>query len=130
MIIPDDPKLRNEHLLWVLNTCTASRKSRKEMYDRRRQFFLYGTGSDEEIKYNRLESHMDLVASFLYSPDRAEFELSAPANADDAQVGDHHPERLADQRDEHDDIDGEREPEHRVAAEADGGVAAGCLRRG
>lgn len=86
MIIPDDPKLRNDYLIWILNTCTASRRSRKEMYDRRRQFFLYGTASDEETKYNRLESHMDLVASFLYSPDRAEFELSAPANADDAQV--------------------------------------------
>jgi hypothetical protein len=86
MIIPDNPKLRDEYLKWILDTCTASRRSRKEMYDRRRQFFLYGTGSDEEIKYNRLESHMDLVASFLYSPDRAEFELSAPANASDAEV--------------------------------------------
>jgi hypothetical protein len=86
MIIPDDPKLRNEYLIWILNTCTNSRRSRQEMYDRRRQFFLYGTSSDTDIMYNRLESHLDLVASFLYSPDRAEFELSAPANADDAQV--------------------------------------------
>ena len=86
MIIPDNPKLRDDYLKWILNTCTASRRSRKEMYDRRRQFFLYGTAADSDIMYNRLESHMDLVASFLYSPDRAEFELSAPANADDAQV--------------------------------------------
>ena len=86
MIIPDDPKLRDEYLAWILDACTRSRRSRQEMYDRRRQFFLYGTNADTDIMYNRLESHLDLVASFLYSPDRAEYELSAPANADDNQV--------------------------------------------
>ena len=53
---------------------------------RRRQFFLYGTSGDSDIIYNRIESHLDLVGSFLYSPDHAEFSLSAPANASDAEV--------------------------------------------
>lgn len=86
MIIPDEPRLRDEYLKWVLDTCLASKEDRKPQYDRRRQFFLYGTQTSDEILYNRLESHLDLVASFLYSPDHAEFALSAPPNSPDMQV--------------------------------------------
>jgi hypothetical protein len=86
MIIPDSGPLKEEFLQWVLDVCLSSKDDRKTMYDRRRQFFLYGTGSDADIIYNRLESHLDLVSSFLYSPDHAEFSLSAPANASDAEV--------------------------------------------
>jgi hypothetical protein len=86
MIIPESEPLRSEYLTWLLDTCTASREERKELYDRRRQFFLYGTSGNTDIIYNRIESHLDLVGSFLYSPDHAEFSLSAPANASDAEV--------------------------------------------
>lgn len=86
MIVPENPTLRNEWLKWVLDTCLASKKDRKDLYDRRRSFFLYGTSADQEIIYNRIESHLDLVCSFLYSPDHAEFQLSAPQNADDNTV--------------------------------------------
>jgi hypothetical protein len=86
VIIPDNPNLKNDYLKWILDTCLASKKERKDMYDRRRQFFLYGTSSDQDILYNRLEPHLDLVCSFLYSPDHAEFALAAAANADDRTV--------------------------------------------
>ena len=86
MIIPDNPQLKAEYVQWILDVCLQSKQDRKMMYDRRRQFFLYGTGSDQDIIYNRIESHLDLVASFLYLPDHAEFSLSAPANSSDAEV--------------------------------------------
>ncbi len=86
MIIPESEPLKSEYLQWILDTCLASKEERKALYDRRRQFFLYGTGGDNDIIYNRIESHLDLVGSFLYSPDHAEFSLSAPANASDAEV--------------------------------------------
>lgn len=86
MIIPDNEKDRAEHIKWVLDCCIESKNDRKELYDRRRQFFLFGTSTDSETIYNRLESHIDLVSSFLYSPDHAEFSLSAPLNSDDALV--------------------------------------------
>jgi len=86
MIIPDDPKLKDEYLQWVLDCCLNSKKDRKELYDRRRHYFLYGTAGDSDIYYNRLEAHLDLVCSFLYSPDHAEFALSAPANSHDDVV--------------------------------------------
>ena len=86
MIVPESESLKNEYLTWVLGQCIASKEERKALYDRRRQFFLYGTSGDSDIIYNRIESHLDLVGSFLYSPDHAEFSLSAPANASDAEV--------------------------------------------
>ena len=64
MIIPDDETLRRDYLQWILDTCLNSKRERKEMYDRRRQFFLYGTSSDQDILYNRLEPHLDLVECF------------------------------------------------------------------
>src|SRR5580698_700543 len=86
MIIPETEPLKSDFLGWVLDVCLASREERKSLYDRRRQFFLYGSSGDTDIIYNRIESHLDLVGSFLYSPDHAEFSLSAPANSSDAEV--------------------------------------------
>lgn len=86
MIIPENKDLKDEYLRWVLDVCLSSKRERKDMYDRRRQFFLYGTSSDQDVVYNRLEAHLDLVCSFLYSPDHAEFSLSAAANATDDEV--------------------------------------------
>jgi hypothetical protein len=86
VIIPDNERQREEHLKWVLDCCLESKRDRKDLYDRRRQFFLHGSNSDSDIIYNRIESHIDLVSSFLYSPDHAEFSLSAPLNSEDAVV--------------------------------------------
>jgi hypothetical protein len=86
MIIADNARKQQRDLQWIVDTCMGSAKTRKELYERRRQYFLFGTASDAEIIYNRIESHLDLVASFLYSSDHAQFALAAPLNSDDAQV--------------------------------------------
>ena len=49
MIIPDEPTRQAEFIRWVLDVCLTSRKDRKDLYDRRRQFFLYGTSADQEV---------------------------------------------------------------------------------
>ena len=86
MIIPGPGPRQEDFVKWVCDVCLASKNERKELYDRRRQFFLYGTGADSEIIYNRIESHLDLVASFLYASDHAQFALAAPPNSEDAVV--------------------------------------------
>ena len=86
MILPESGRVLEDYLTWVLNTCLMSRKDRKNMYDRRRSFFLYGTGSDQDVIYNRIESHLDLVCSFLFTPDHAEFALSGKANAAEDRI--------------------------------------------
>ena len=48
MIIPDNEAQRTEHVKWLLDTCMESINERKELYERRRQFFLFGTRTDTE----------------------------------------------------------------------------------
>jgi hypothetical protein len=86
MIIPDDPKQQSQYITWVIDICMNSKKDRKDLYDRRKQYFLYGGTDANDVIYNRIESHLDLVASFLYSPDHAQFSLSAPLNSPDMVV--------------------------------------------
>jgi hypothetical protein len=86
MIIPDNPARQSEFVQWVVDVCMNSKKDRKDLYDKRRQYFLYGGTDADDVIYNRIESHLDLVSSFLYSPDHAQFSLSAPLNSDDTIV--------------------------------------------
>src|SRR5215470_7984287 len=86
MIIPDGKEKKREYIKFILDTCLMSKRDRRDLYDKRRLYFLFGTASDLEVKYNRIESHIDLVSSFLYSPDHAQFSLSAPLNSPDDQV--------------------------------------------
>lgn len=86
MIIPDKEPEKTDFVKWVIDTCTNSIRDRKDLYERRRRYLLFGSASDSESLYNRLESHLDLVSSFLYSPDNANFNIAANRNADDATI--------------------------------------------
>src|SRR5215475_13447205 len=86
MIIPGDSKKKTDRVKWLIDTCRLSHQDRRTLYERRRGYFLFGTAADKEIIYNRIESHLDLVASFLYSADHANFNLSASLNAPEERV--------------------------------------------
>jgi hypothetical protein len=86
MNFPDDESKLAERVQWIINQCNASRNDRTELYNRRERYFLFGTDSSDQVRYNRLESHIDLVAAFLYSPDHAFYNIAADRNADDAVV--------------------------------------------
>jgi len=86
MIIPGDSKKKSDRVKWLIDTCRLSHQDRRTLYERRRGYFLFGTAADKEIIYNRIESHLDLVASFLYSADHANFSLAAALNAPEQQV--------------------------------------------
>jgi hypothetical protein len=86
MIFPTDDEGIEKRVKWIIDTCTASRDDRAQLYQRRERYFLFGTDSSDPIRYNRLESHIDLVAAFLYAPDHAFYNIAADRNADDAVV--------------------------------------------
>src|ERR1700681_3874378 len=86
MIFPTDEEGIEKRVKWVIDTCTQSRDDRAQMYQRRERYFLFGTDSMDQVRYNRLESHIDLVAAFLYAPDHAFYNIAADRNADDAVV--------------------------------------------
>ncbi len=86
MIFPKDNKGLEKRVKWIIDTCTNSRDQRSANYQRRERYFLFGTDSKDQVRYNRLESHIDLVAAFIYAPDHAFYNIAADRNAEDAVV--------------------------------------------
>jgi hypothetical protein len=87
MIIPRVVKQRDEKILEIKDICLASKQERDSLYLRRKRYFQFGTADHTvEVKYNRLQAHLDLVASFLYAADHCRYNVAAPRNADDATV--------------------------------------------
>jgi hypothetical protein len=86
MIFPTDDAELQDWVQHLTEKCLSTREDRNRLYDWREKYYLFGTQGYEQAKYNRLESHLDLVTSFLYAPDHAFYHISASQNADDAQV--------------------------------------------
>lgn len=74
MIIPSGGKDLQAFLKYVLDTCNSSKQDRIAYYARRRRYFLFGSNAGASL-HNRLNPHLDLVASFIYSPDHATFSI-------------------------------------------------------
>lgn len=86
MIIPENEDEKAKFLKWVIDICTASQEERRKMYERRRRFYLFGQDQEWFTRLNRMESHLGLVSSFLFSPDGLQYNISAPRNSDDPTI--------------------------------------------
>lgn len=75
---------RDDKIDEIASICMASKRDREQLYLRRKRYFLFGTTDySVEVKYNRLQAHQDLVASFLYAADHCRYNIAAPRNAAD-----------------------------------------------
>jgi hypothetical protein len=86
MIFPTKEEDLAKRVKLIIDACTANRQDRAELYRRREAYFLFGTDAQNPVRYNRIEAHLDLVASFLFAPDHAFYHISAERNAEDAVV--------------------------------------------
>lgn len=86
MKIPESWASRQELVQYVIGVCMASSDDRRAMYERRRRYFLYGQNANIKVKFNRLKSHLKLVASFLFSPDGLVYNVAPPRSADDYTI--------------------------------------------
>ena len=87
MIIPRSKKARDNAVDEIAETCLASKRDRDVLYLMRRRFIDYGTNDYTlEVKYNRLEAHIDLVTSFLFAPDNCRYMIAAPRNTDEETI--------------------------------------------
>lgn len=87
MIFPSKERDLEDRVLWLIAKCMETREDRARLYDWREKYYLFGTGGFQPAKYNRIESHLDLVSSFVYAPDHAYFHVAAARNSDDVTVG-------------------------------------------
>lgn len=86
MIFPTEPEALQNCVQYLIDRCLSTREDRDRTYQWREKYYLFGTQGYESAKYNRLESHLDLVTSFLYAPDHAFFHIAADSNADDLEI--------------------------------------------
>lgn len=86
MKIPDNETDKQELVQYVISCCMSSQDDRRSLYERRRRYFLYGQNSETKVRFNRLKSHMKLVASFLFSPDGLVYNIAPPRNADEHSI--------------------------------------------
>ena len=90
MIIPKSKKARDNAVDEVFGICQSSRRDRDLLYLMRRRFLDYGTNDYTiEVKYNRLQAHLDLVSSFLFAADHCRYSIAAPRNSDDKMIAQH-----------------------------------------
>jgi hypothetical protein len=84
--IPKSEVEKERFVRTIIDACTASQQERRSLYDKRRNYFLYGQNTQQKVKYNALKSHMKLVASFLFSAEGLTYNITPPKNADEKQV--------------------------------------------
>ncbi|SRR5216684_32649 len=86
MIFPTDEDELAKRVTYLVERCLSTREDRDKIYQWREKYYLFGTNRYEKAPINKLESHVDLVSSFLYAPDHAFYHISASANADELEV--------------------------------------------
>lgn len=86
MKIPSEAGAKQTFVRYIIDCCMASRADRLAMYEKRRRYYLYGQNSSGMVRHNRLNSHMGLVSSFLFSPDGLNYAISAPRNAAEIDI--------------------------------------------
>lgn len=86
MRIPEQDDDKVKFLQFIVDTCTRSQQERRTLYQKRRRYYLYGCNAERIVRFNRIKSHVPLLASFLFAADQVAYSVAAPKNADDAMV--------------------------------------------
>jgi hypothetical protein len=85
MIFPKDEEMLAKRVTYLVEHCLETRDERDRLYQWRERNYLFGADQGQ-ADINKLESHIDLVTSFLYAPDHAFYHISADASDNDIEV--------------------------------------------
>lgn len=86
MKIPTKTEDREKFYCELVSKCLSSRVERRNDYASLRSWFLFGNGpEDAPAQYNKIQSHIDQLTSFVYSADTTRFSipLGASVNPDE-----------------------------------------------
>ena len=86
MKIPSDPVQREGFYGELVRQCLASRSERFDLYRGLRNFYLFGSVDESGAPYNKIESTIDTLSSFIYAPDAVRFSIKIGVSADDMDV--------------------------------------------
>jgi hypothetical protein len=80
--IPTNAVERQMFYADVTRQCLASRSARFDFYKTMRNYYLFGTADESGAPYNKIESTIDTLSSFIYSPEGVRFTLQLGVTAD------------------------------------------------
>jgi hypothetical protein len=86
MFLPNDKEELKNCARWLIDRCLSTRDERDKLYQWREKYFLFGTSGMEPARINNIESHLDLVTSFLYTPDHAFYHIAAASAKDETSI--------------------------------------------
>ena len=81
MKIPSGAVERQIFYAGLIEQCGTSRSQRFEFYKQLRNYYLFGTVDDSGAPYNKIESTLDTLTSFIYSPEGIKFSLALGVTA-------------------------------------------------
>jgi hypothetical protein len=86
MIFPTEKDELQKCVKYLIERCLSTRDERDKTYQYREKYYLFGSNGLEPARENVIESHLDLVTSFLYAPDHAFYHIAAAASDDEISV--------------------------------------------
>lgn len=90
MQIPKNELDRDRLYCDLIDKCGATQDERHKEYGTLRNYYLFGTGPDEdEAAFNKIEPQVDLLTSFLFAAETTKFSTHLSADEDE-----HHYEKL------------------------------------
>jgi hypothetical protein len=75
VLIPSDSISRKTFYEELVKQCTVSRSDRFQVYQMLRNYYLFGSADSKGAPHNKIESTVDTLTSFIYSPDTVRFSL-------------------------------------------------------
>jgi len=84
MQIPKKPEHRQMFYWEIIEKCMESRESRSKIYAKLRSWYMFGTdfeGMTQTPRYNKLNAHIQLLSSYLFSADTVRFVIELGAAA-------------------------------------------------
>lgn len=86
MLIPKDMIERKRLYDELVRQCTASRNDRFYFYQVLRNYYLFGSADSKGAPYNKIQSTVDTLNSFIYSPDTLRFSLYLGTEATEDEI--------------------------------------------
>src|SRR5262245_65046153 len=59
----------------IIRTCEASAVERMSINESLRNYYLFGTGNEDKVNYNKIGPTLDLLSSFLYGQESVQFSI-------------------------------------------------------
>ena len=85
MLFPENKAALRSLVFEILSACRGSQGSRRSFHRNSWNWYMYGSNTSTQSKYNKIKPTIDRRTSFLYAPDQTRFWANLRKDEDDVQ---------------------------------------------